>query len=208
MNRQGRGMVHALIVDGVRTAFGKRGGALRDVRPDDLAATVLRELTTRNDLRPSQVDDVILGCVTQIDEQGMNIARLAALVAGFPETVPGTSVNRMCGSGQQAVNFGAQSVLAGANDIVLAGGVESMSRVPISSDAGVLNEKLVAKYDIVPQGIAADLVADKYEIKREQSAEVSLWSHRRALKAIDEGRFRPEIVPVPVVDEQGAKRLF
>jgi len=201
-------MAQAVIVDGIRTAFGRRGGALKDVRPDDLAATVLRELTTRNDLRPSQVDDVILGCVTQVDEQGMNIARLAALVAGFPETVPGTSVNRMCGSGQQAVNFGAQSVLAGANDIVLAGGVESMSRVPISSDAGVLNEKLVAKYDVVPQGLAADLVADKYHITRPEMDEFSLWSHRRAVKAIDDGRFRPEIVPMPVVDEHGAKRLF
>jgi acetyl-CoA acetyltransferase family protein len=114
----------------------------------------------------------------------------------------------MCGSGQQAVNFGAQSVLAGGNDIVLAGGVESMSRVPISSDAGVLNEKLVAKYDVVPQGIAADLVADKYEITREQMDEFSYWSHRKAVKAIDDGRFKPEIVPVPVIDEQGTKRAF
>lgn len=201
-------MVDAVIVDGVRTAFGRRGGALKDVRPDDLAATVLRELVSRNDLKPSRVDDVVLGCVTQVDEQGLNIARVAALVAGFPDTVPGTSVNRMCGSGQQAVNFAAQSVLAGGNDIVLAGGVESMSRVPISSDAGPLNEKLVAKYDVVPQGIAADLVADKYGIERAAMDEFSLWSHRKAVKAIDEGRFKPEIVPVPVLDEQGAKHLF
>src|SRR3970040_447471 len=201
-------MTSAVIVDAVRTAIGKRGGALKDVRPDDLAAHMLRGIVERNDLKPSLVDDVILGCVTQIDEQGMNIARIAALVAGFPATVPGTSVNRMCGSGQQAVNFGAQSVLAGGNDIVLAGGVESMSRVPISSDAGVLNEKLVAKYDGVPPGLAADLGADKYAMTRGEMDEFSLWSHRRALKAIDEGRFRPEIVPVPVVDEQGAKRLF
>ena len=201
-------MTSAVIVDAVRTAIGKRGGALKDVRPDDLAAHMLRGIVERNDLKPSLVDDVILGCVTQIDEQGMNIARIAALVAGFPATVPGTSVNRMCGSGQQAVNFGAQSVLAGGNDIVLAGGVESMSRVPISSDAGVLNEKLVAKYDVVPQGIAADLVADKYEITREQMDEFSYWSHRKAVKAIDDGRFKAEIIPVPVIDEQGTKRAF
>ncbi len=201
-------MVNAVIVDGARTAFGRRGGALKDVRPDDLAATVLRELASRNDLKPSQVDDVILGCVTQIDEQGLNIARIAALIAGFPDTVPGTSVNRMCGSGQQAVNFAAQSVLAGGNDIVLAGGVESMSRVPIGSDAGALNDKLVAKYEVVPQGIAADLVADKYEVTRPEMDEFSYWSHRKAVKAIDDGRFRPEIVPVPVLDEQGNKHLF
>ena len=201
-------MVHAVIVDGIRTAFGRRGGALKDVRPDDLAAAVLRELTTRNPLKPSEIDDVILGCVTQIDEQGMNIARIAALVAGFPDTVPGTSVNRMCGSGQQAVNFGAMSVLSGANDIVIAGGVESMSRVPISSDAAPLNEKLVAKYDIVPQGIAADLVADKYGISREAMDEFSFWSHRKATKAIDEGRFRAEILPMHVLDDNGRKRTF
>src|SRR3989304_5297474 len=151
----------AVIVEAVRTPSGKRGGALKDVRADDLAALVLQEIVDRTGIEKAAVEDVVLGCVTQIDEQGLNIARLAALVAGFPETVPGTSVNRQCGSGQQAVNFAAQSVLAGANDIVIAGGVESMTRVPMGSDGGALNDRLIERYEIVPQGIAADLLADK-----------------------------------------------
>jgi len=201
-------MRDAVIIDAVRTPIGRRGGALKDVRPDDLAAHVLRSIVERNRLRPALVDDVVLGCVTQTDEQGFNIARIAALVAGFPETVPGTTVNRQCGSGQQAVNFAAQSVLAGANEIVIAGGVESMTRVPMGSDGGALNDRLIERYEVVPQGIAADLLADKYGITREQMDEYSLWSHRKAVKAIDDGSFKNEIVPVPVVDEAGNKKLF
>ena len=201
-------MTDAVIVDAVRTPIGKRGGALKDIRPDDLAAYVLRSITERTGIRPALVDDVILGCVTQTDEQGTNIARIAALLAGFPDTVPGTSVNRQCGSGQQAVNFGAMEVLTGTSDIVIAGGVESMSRVPMGADMGTLNDKLLAKYEVVPQGISADLIADKYGITREQMDEFSLWSHRKAVKAIDEGRFKNEIVPVAVLDEAGSKRLF
>src|SRR3989337_1324794 len=157
-------MRDAVIIDAIRTPIGRRGGALKDVRPDDLAAHVLRSIVERNRLRPALVDDVVLGCVTQTDEQGFNIARIAALVAGFPETVPGTTVNRQCGSGQQAVNFAAQSVLAGANEIVIAGGVESMTRVPMGSHGGALNDRLIERYEVVPQGIAADLLADKYGI--------------------------------------------
>ena len=201
-------MRDAVIIDAIRTPIGRRGGALKDVRPDDLAAHVLRSIVERNRLRPALVDDVVLGCVTQTDEQGFNIARIAALVAGFPETVPGTTVNRQCGSGQQAVNFAAQSVLAGANEIVIAGGVESMTRVPMGSDGGALNDRLIERYEVVPQGIAADLLADKYGITREQMDEYSLWSHRKAVKAIDDGSFKNEIVPVPVVDEAGNKKLF
>ena len=198
----------AVIVEAVRTPIGKRGGALKDVRPDDLAALVLQEIVDRTGIEKAAVEDVVLGCVTQIDEQGLNIARLAALVAGFPDTVPGTTVNRQCGSGQQAVNFGAMAVMAGVHDLVIAGGVESMSRVPMGADAGVLNERLLAKYEIVPLGIAADSVADKYGITRAQMDEYSLWSHRRAVKAIDQGRFRREIVPVAVKDAEGNKKLF
>jgi len=201
-------MTDAVIVDAVRTPIGKRGGALKDIRPDDLAAYVLRSITERTGIKPALVDDVILGCVTQTDEQGTNIARIAALLAGFPDTVPGTSVNRQCGSGQQAVNFGAMEVLTGTSDIVIAGGVESMSRVPMGADMGTLNDKLLAKYEVVPQGISADLIADKYGITREQMDEFSFWSHRKAVKAIDEGRFKNEIVPVAVLDEAGSKRLF
>ena len=198
----------AVIVEAVRTPLGKRGGSLKDVRPDDLAAIVLQEIVERTGIDKAAVEDVILGCVTQIDEQGLNLARIAALVAGFPETVPGTSVNRQCGSGQQAVNFGAAGVMAGVHDLVIAGGVESMSRVPMGADAGVLNERLLAKYEVVPQGIAADYVADKYKVSRSQMDEYSYHSHMRAIRAIDEGRFLREIVPVPVKDAEGNKRPF
>ena len=198
----------AVIVEAVRTPIGKRGGALKDVRPDDLAAIVLSEVADRTGIDRAAVDDVILGCVTQIDEQGLNIARIAALVAGFPDSVPGTSVNRQCGSGQQAVNFAAQAIIAGTHDLVIAGGVESMSRVPMGSDAGVLNERLLAKYEIVPQGISADYVADKYKITRKQMDEYAYHSHMRAVRAIDEGRFKREVVPVAVKDVEGNKKLF
>ncbi|MGQ0798007.1 MAG: thiolase family protein [Methanobacteriota archaeon] len=201
-------MADAVIVEAVRTPIGRRGGALKDVRPDELAAHVLRALVERAGIDPKLVEDVVLGCVTQIDEQGLNIARLAALIAGFPESVPGVSVNRMCASGLQAVNFASMNVMTGMNELVVAGGVESMSRVPLGSDGGALSAKLTDRYDIVSQGIAADLVADKYNITREQMDEFSLWSHRKAVRAIDEGRFKREIVPVPVLDEQGTKRLF
>src|SRR3989304_2801201 len=196
----------AVIVEAVRTPLGRRGGSLKDVRSDDLAAVVLQEVVDRTGISKAAVEDVILGCVTQIDEQGLNVARLAALVAGFPDSVPGTSVNRQCGSGQQAVNFAAQGILAGAHDLLIAGGVESMARVPLGSDAGVLNDRLLAKYEIVPQGISADYVAKKYEVTRAQMDEYSYHSHMRAMRAIDEGRFRREIVPVPVKDGRGGGR--
>src|SRR3990172_6524735 len=198
----------AVIVEAVRTPLGRRGGSLKDVRPDDLAAVVLQEIVDRTGISKGAVEDVILGCVTQTDEQGLNLARLAALVARFPDSVQGRSVNRQCGSGQQAVNFAAQGIMAETHDLLIAGGVEAMTRVPMGSDAGVLNDRLLAKYEIVPQGISADYVAKKYDITREQMDEYSYHSHMRALRAIDEGRFRREIVPVPVKDERGEKRLF
>jgi acetyl-CoA acetyltransferase family protein len=198
----------AYIVEAVRTPIGKRGGTLKDMRPDDLAAVVLQEIVDRTGISKAAVEDVILGCVTQTDEQGLNLARLVALVAGFPDSVPGTSVNRQCGSGQQAVNFAAQGIMAGTHDLLIAGGVESMTRVPMGSDAGVLNERLLAKYEVVPQGISADYVAKKYDVTRAQMDEYAYHSHMRAVRAIDEGRFRREIVPVHVNDEGGEKRLF
>ncbi len=198
----------AVIVDALRTPIGKRGGALRDVRPDDLAALVLNAIVDRTGIGRADVEDVILGCVTQIDEQGLNLARIAALVAGFPASVPGTSVNRQCASGLQAINFAAQAIRADVHDLLLAGGVESMSRVPMGADAGVLNERLLAKYEIVPQGISADYVAEKYKVTRAQMDEYAYHSHMRAVRAIDEGRFKREIVPVPVLDADGNKRTF
>lgn len=201
-------MRDAVIVGAVRTPIGRRGGALKDWRPDELAAFTLRALVERTGIEPKLVEDVVLGCVTQIDEQGVNIGRMAPLIAGFPETVPGTSVNRMCASGLQAFNFAGMEVQTGQADLVIAGGVESMSRVPLGSDGGALSPKLLEKYEIVAQGISADLVADKYHVTRPQMDEYSLWSHRKAIRAIDEGRFRREIEPVPVVDEDGHKRMF
>jgi len=201
-------MPEAVIAGAVRTPIGKRGGGLKDWRPDDLAAFVLRELVDRAAIEPRIVEDVVLGCVSQVTEQGGNIGRLAPLIAGFPDTVPGTSVNRMCASGLQAFNFASMEVMTGQNDLVIAGGVESMSRVPLGSDMGELSAKLLEKYDIVQQGISADLVADKYRVTREQMDEFSYHSHMKAIRAIDEGRFKREIVPVPVVDEAGNKRMF
>ncbi|MEK6988216.1 MAG: thiolase family protein, partial [Candidatus Thermoplasmatota archaeon] len=162
----------------------------------------------RTGIEPRIVEDVVLGCVSQVADQGGNIGRLAPLIAGFPETVPGASVNRMCASGLQAFNFACMEVMTGQNDLVIAGGVESMTRVPIGSDMGELSAKLLEKYDIVQQGISADLVADKYHVTREQMDEFSYHSHMKAIRAIDEGRFKREIVPVPVLDEQGNKRMF
>ena len=201
-------MPEAVIVGAVRTAVGKRGGSLKDWRPDDLAAYVLREVVDRTGVEPKIIEDVTLGCVTQVADQGGNIGRLAPLIAGFPDTVPGNSVNRMCASGLQAFNYACMEIMTGQNDIVIGGGVESMSRVPLGSDMGELSQKLLEKYEIVPQGISADLVADKYHISRDEMDEFSYHSHMKAIRAIDEGRFKREIVPVPVVDENGNKRMF
>jgi acetyl-CoA acyltransferase len=196
-------MPEAVIVEAVRTAIGRRGGKLSPVRPDDLMALTLQEVVRRAGINADRVDDVIVGCVTQTGEQGMNLARAAALIAGFPIEVPGTTVNRFCGSGQQAVNFAAQGVLSGAQDIVIGGGVESMSRVPMGSDAfgpgeGPVSPKLMDLYEIIPQGNSAEMIAKKWGFSRQQLDEFSFQSHRKAGQAIQEGRFTREIFPVEV----------
>jgi acetyl-CoA acyltransferase len=201
-------MQEAVIIEAVRTPIAKRNGALRNVRADDLAALVLRELVARAGVDPGQVEDVILGCNTQIKEQGLNIARLAALIAGFPDTVAGTTVNRLCGSGQQAVDFAAQAIMSGSGDLMICGGIESMTRVPLLSDMEAFNPRYLARYQLVPQGVSADLVADKYGITRQLMDGYSLESHRRAIAAIDGGSFRKETVAVPVVDDSGKESLF
>jgi len=204
-------MSEALIVDAVRTPVGKRNGLLRKVRPDDLLGLTLKELVARAGIDPALVEDVIAGCVTQVGEQSMNVAREGALIAGFPKEVPGTTVERFCGSGQQAVNFAAQAVKSGAMDIVIGSGVESMSRLPMGSDAlagpdpfgdstGPISAKLSDLYEIIPQGLSANRLALKYGINREAMDRFSLQSHDKALAAIDEGRFKNEIVPVEVKD--------
>ena len=200
-------MSTAVIVDAVRTPLGRRNRALRDWHPVDLAAHVLRALVERNDLDPAVVDDVIVGCVSQTGEQALNVGRSAVLAAGFPETVPGTTVDRQCGSGQQALHFAAQGVMAGAYDVVIAAGVESMTRVPMGSTilngpgkpfGPLVTQRYAGAGGLVPQGLAAERVADQWGLTREALDAYSLESHRRAARATDEGRFDREIVPVTV----------
>jgi acetyl-CoA acyltransferase len=195
-------MPTAVIVDAVRTPLGRRNGRLSGWHPVDLAAHVLDTLVVRHDLDPAVVDDVIMGCVSQVGEQALNIGRNALLAAGFPDTVPGTTVDRQCGSSQQALHFAAQGVIAGAYDVVIAAGVESMSRVPMGSSvlgADPFGSRMVTRYpELVPQGISAELIAEKWALTREELDEYALGSQQRAARATAEARFDREMVPVPV----------
>src|SRR5437763_14265088 len=196
-------MTEAVIVDAVRTAIGRRGGKLSPVRPDDLLALTLKEVVSRAGVDPAVVEDVIVGCVTQTGEQGLNIGRASVLIAGFPVEVPGTTINRFCGSGQQAVNFAAQGVMSGAQDVVIGAGVENMSRVPMGSDAfgpgeGPVSSKLTDLFEIIPQGNSAEMIARKWGFDRAQLDEFSVQSHVKAGQAIQEGRFAREIFPVEI----------
>ena len=204
----------AVIVEAVRTAVGRRNGRLKDWHPVDLMAQVLSALVERTGIDSGLVEDVIVGCVSQVGEQSLNVGRNAVLAAGFPETVPGTTVDRQCGSSQQAIHFAAQGVLSGAYDIVIAGGVESMTRVPMGSSSqgpGMpFGSQMLRRYDngLVHQGISADLIAQKWELSREELDEFSLESHRRAARATAEGRFRGQIVPIEVKNEDGTTSIF
>jgi acetyl-CoA acyltransferase len=205
----------AVIVEAVRTAVGRKGGQLKDWHPVDLLAQTLSALVQRTKIDAGMVEDVIIGCVSQVGEQSINVGRNAVLAAGFPETVPGTTVDRQCGSSQQAIHFAAQGVLSGAYDVVIAGGVESMTRVPLGSSymqgPGVpFGSQMLKRYDngLVHQGISADLVAQKWEISRRELDEYSLESHRRAARATAEGRFSSQIVPVLVQNEDGTSSMF
>ncbi|MGM9920945.1 MAG: thiolase family protein [Bhargavaea sp.] len=195
-------MREVVIVEGVRTAVGRRKGALSGTRPDELAAVVLDEVVKRAGVGKEQVEDVILGCVTQSGEQGGNIARTSALIAGFPIEVPGVTIDRQCGSSQQAVHFGAQAIAAGDMDIVIAGGVESMTREPMFSNVGDArpSEKLTSQYEIINQGLSAERIAEQWGMSRTELDEYSAKSHERAFEAIREGRFKDEIVPVETAD--------
>jgi len=192
----------AVIVDAVRTPLGRRNGALSDWHPVDLAAHTLQALVERNDLDPALVEDVLMGCVMQVGDQAGNVGRNAALAAGFPESVVGTTIDRQCGSSQQAAHFAAQGVMAGAYDVVIAAGVESMTRVPMGASflpgSMPYGPKMFERYDLVPQGISAELISEKWGISREENDAFAVESHRRAARATDEGRFEREIVPVPV----------
>jgi len=193
-------MPDALIIDAVRSPIGKRDGMLSKIRGDELAAQVLNGLVERNDLDSAEVEDVQMGCVTQIGEQGWNIGRMAPLVAGWPETVCGTTVDRQCGSSMQTNFNAAAAVWSGQLDVVVSAGVEMMSRVPMGSNGGDLSEKLTERWQIVPQGISAEVIADEWGLSREELDAYSLESHRRAIAAIDEGRFEGEIVPIEVTN--------
>jgi acetyl-CoA acetyltransferase family protein len=199
-------MPTAVIVDAIRTPLGKRNGKLKDWHPVDLAAETLKALVDRTGIDPGLVEDVVMGCVMQVGEQGVNIARNAVLAAGWPETVPGTTVDRQCGSSQQAAHFAAQGVIAGAYDVVVAAGVEVMTRVPMGASMAdgkfgyPFGPKVGARYadqgGLVPQGISAELIADKWNVSREDMDAFGAQSQQRAARATAEGRFEREILPV------------
>jgi acetyl-CoA acyltransferase len=203
-------MVNAVIVDAVRTPVGKRNGRLSGWHAVDLAAQPLKALIERNDLDPALIEDVVMGCTMTVGEQAMNIGRNAALAAGFPDTVPGTTVDRQCGSAQQAVHFAAQAVMSGAMDIAIGAGVESMSRVPIGSttESGpgeAYGPTVHERFDFIHQGLCAEEIANRWDVSREAMDRLALESHERAVRAIDEGRFENEIVPLATrrLDENG-----
>jgi acetyl-CoA acyltransferase len=202
----------AVIVDAVRTPGGKRNGKLSNWHPADLASETLKAIASRNNLDPALVDDVIMGCVSQIGEQTYNVGRWAVLAAGWPESVQATTIDRQCGSSQQALHFAAQGVMAGAYDIVVAAGVEAMSRVPmgasIGKDAGFpFGPRVMERYEprggLKNQGIGAEMIADQWDVSRDDLDAFSAESHRRAAQATAEGRFEREIVPIYVRDEEG-----
>ena len=198
-------MNSAVIVDAVRTPTGRRKGKLSGIHAVDLAAIPLAALMERNDFDPAMVEDVISGCVSQTGEQGINIARNSALAAGFPEDVVGVTIDRQCGSSQQAAHFAAQGVMAGAYEVAIAAGVESMTRVPMGITAELgpglpFGPLVMERYanGLVPQGISAEMVADKWGLSRQELDQISLLSHQRAARATDEGRFQSQIQPVKV----------
>jgi acetyl-CoA acetyltransferase family protein len=206
-------MSQALIVAAARSAIGKKKGALAHMRADDLLAHILMKLVERGKVAPSEIEDVVTGCVTQIGEQGFNIARTCALMAGFPVEVTGTTVNRQCGSSQQAFHFAAQAVMSGQMDAVIAAGVESMTRIPMGADAGMgvpgvapaipFSPMFNDKFNFVPQHTSAEMIADKWKISRRECEEFSFESHQRAARAREAGRFKDEIVALKVKGADG-----
>jgi acetyl-CoA acyltransferase len=203
----------AVIIEAVRSPIGKRNGSLKDYHPVDLLADVLKELATRSGVDPGEIEDNITGCVSQVGEQSLNVGRNAWLAAGFPETVPSTTVDRQCGSSQQSIHFAAQGVMAGAYDLVVASGVENMTRVPMGSSmagANPFGQQLFARYEgkLVPQGISADLIATRWNITREESDDFGYRSHVKAAAATKAGHFKREILPLKVAGEGGEQVLL
>jgi acetyl-CoA acyltransferase len=205
----------AVIVDAVRTPIGKRGGALADVHPVDMSAHVLNELLTRSGLSPDDVDDVLWGCVTQLGDQSGNVGRFAALAAGWPESIPGVTINRACGSSQQAVEFAAMGLMSGWYDVVIAGGVETMSRVPLGATRAVgfpYGPAMTGRYGVTAfeQGPGAELMAERYKLSRERLDEFALGSHEKAAAATDAGEFDSQLVALPsapqLTTDEGIRR--
>ena len=186
----------AFIVDAVRSPIGRKNGTLSVIRGDDLAAQVLNGLIARHDLDPLEIEDVQMGCVTQIGEQGWNIGRMAVLAAGWPVEVSATTVDRQCGSSMQTNFNAAAAIMAGQLDVVVSAGVEMMSRVPMGSNGGSISEQVTDRHEIVMQGTSAELLADEWHLTREELDAYALESHRRALAASDEGKFEREIIPI------------
>ncbi len=198
-------MSEAFIIDAVRTPRGKRKGSFALMHPVDLAAAPLNAIADRNpkvDVR--QIEDVVYGCVTETGEQGTDIARAAVLASGWPIEVSGVTLNRFCGSGQQACNFAAQAVMSGTFDLVIGGGIEHMTRVPMGADMGPMSEKLTTRFpDLVPQGLSAEMVAEKWNMSREEIDQFALESQQKAAKAWEESRFKKSIIPVKAPVEGG-----
>ena len=199
-------MREAVILDAVRTPVGKKKGSLKDWRADDLLGFVIKGLAERNPkVDPETIDDAIMGCVTQTGEQGMNIARLGVLNANLTVDMPGVVLNRMCGSGLQAYNFGAQGIIANSYDLVITGGVETMTRVPMMSDAAEPSETIKRSYHVVSQGISAELIAERWGLTREDLDSLSVESHKKLGNAIKAGYFDSQILPVPVQTANGVE---
>jgi acetyl-CoA acyltransferase len=200
-------MADAFILNAVRTPLGKRNGALAEVRAEHLAAHTLKAVVDGVKVAPGEVEDVVMGCVTQLDEQGLNIGRTAVLAAGWPVTVAGTSVNRQCGSSLQAVNFAAQAIMAGQMDMSVGAGVESMTRVGMGADAGSISPRIKDRFDVINQGLSAEFIAERYGFTRESMDSMALESHRRALEATEKGYFSREIAPISAADPDGNEQL-
>jgi acetyl-CoA acyltransferase len=195
----------AVIIDAVRTPIGRKKGSLSGNRPDEMAAFLLNTLVNRNQIDPLEVEDIKMGCVTQIGEQGCNIGRMAGLIAGFPVEVCGVSVNRMCASSLETLAQSAHAIMAGMSDCVIAAGVESMNRIPMGSDGGDFSPRLLEQYNLIPQGFSAELIAQRWNLSRQEMDEYSLKSHKKALTAQKEGRFENEIIPIEAVNLHGDK---
>jgi acetyl-CoA acyltransferase len=210
LSQQGKIMADAFIYDAVRTPRARRKGKFSKVHPVDLMTYPLNALKTRNNLPPERVDDVILGCVTQTNEQGWCVGRQAVLAAGWPISVPATTVNRLCGSGQQATNFAAMGIKGGSYTLVVSGGVEHMTRVPMFSDVGGEDSVFLKQYhpDLVQQGLSAEILAKEFSITRQQADEYSYHSQMRAKRALEEGRFKNSLVPVAYTGDDGSNAVL